>query len=77
LDVSGTRLLFVGDSQEGAWEHVLDDPVSKALGSSVAFYKIGHHGSHNATPKPFVESVLGQGAYAMLPWGLVKQWENT
>jgi beta-lactamase superfamily II metal-dependent hydrolase len=77
LDVAGTRLLFVGDSQEGAWEHVLDDPAAKALVSNVAFYKIGHHGSHNATPKPFVESVLGEGAYAMLPWGLVKRWEDT
>lgn len=77
LDVAGTRLLFVGDSQEGAWEHVLDDPVSRALVSGVAFYKIGHHGSHNATPKEFVESVLGDGAYAMLPWGLVKRWAET
>jgi beta-lactamase superfamily II metal-dependent hydrolase len=77
LDVAGTRLLFVGDSQEGAWQHVLDDPAAKALVSNVAFYKIGHHGSHNATPKPFVESVLGDGAYAMLPWGLVKRWQDT
>ncbi|MEO7122158.1 MAG: hypothetical protein ABI400_03380, partial [Lacisediminihabitans sp.] len=77
LDVVGTRLLFVGDSQEGAWEHVLNDPASNALVSNVAFYKIGHHGSHNATPKAFVESVLGDGAYAMLPWGLVKRWEGS
>ncbi|NEN06012.1 hypothetical protein G3T36_09005 [Diaminobutyricibacter tongyongensis] len=77
LDVAGTRLLFVGDSQEGAWEHVLDDAASRELVSNVAFYKIGHHGSHNATPKSFVESVLGDGAYAMLPWGLVKKWADT
>ena len=77
LDVAGTRLLFVGDSQEGAWEHVLGDEASRELVSNVAFYKIGHHGSHNATPKSFVESVLGDGAYAMLPWGLVKKWADT
>ncbi len=77
LDVAGTRLLFVGDSQEGAWEHVLGDAASRELVSNVAFYKIGHHGSHNATPKPFVESVLGDGAYAMLPWGMVKKWADT
>ena len=77
LDVAGTRLLFVGDSQEGAWEHVLGDDAARALVSNVAFYKIGHHGSHNATPKKFVESILGDGAYAMLPWGLVKKWQDT
>ncbi len=77
LDVAGTRLLFVGDSQEGAWEHVLGDAESRELVSNVAFYKIGHHGSHNATPKSFVDSVLGDGAYAMLPWGLVKKWADT
>ena len=77
LDVAGTRLLFVGDSQEGAWEHVLGDAAARALVSNVAFYKIGHHGSHNATPKKFVESILGDGAYAMLPWGLVKKWQDT
>ncbi|MCU1575917.1 MAG: uncharacterized protein JWP70_621 [Leifsonia sp.] len=77
LDVAGTRLLFVGDSQEGAWEHVLADEEARALVSNVVFYKIGHHGSHNATPKRFVESILGDGAYAMLPWGLVKKWRDT
>jgi hypothetical protein len=29
LDVSGTRLLFVGDAQEGAWMHVPNDPAAK------------------------------------------------
>ncbi|GAA1800408.1 MBL fold metallo-hydrolase [Agromyces neolithicus] len=77
LDVSGTRFLFVGDSQQGAWEHVLDDQRSRELVSGVAFYKIGHHGSHNATPKSFVHEVLGDDATAMLPWGLVKAWKDS
>jgi beta-lactamase superfamily II metal-dependent hydrolase len=77
LDVDGTKLLFPGDAQQGAWEHVLDDPASLALVKDVAFYKIGHHGSHNATPKRYVEEVLADGAYAMLPWGLVKRWADT
>jgi beta-lactamase superfamily II metal-dependent hydrolase len=77
LDVEGTKLLFPGDAQQGAWEHVLDDPVARALVKDVAFYKIGHHGSHNATPKRYVEEILTDGAYAMLPWGLVERWKAT
>jgi beta-lactamase superfamily II metal-dependent hydrolase len=76
LDVAGTRLIFPGDAQEGAWRHVLRDPAKAALLRDAAFYKIGHHGSHNATPRAFVEQVWQDGGYAMLPWGLVKQWQD-
>jgi beta-lactamase superfamily II metal-dependent hydrolase len=76
LDVRGTRLVFVGDSQHGAWEHVLNDSESLKLVTEPAFYKIGHHGSHNATPKRFVENVLGRDHYAMMPFGPVAQWPS-
>lgn len=75
IDVAGTRLVFVGDSQQGAWEHVLNDAEARALVTEPAFYKIGHHGSHNATPREYAENVIGTGgAYAMLPYGEVEQW---
>ncbi|MCB5292360.1 MBL fold metallo-hydrolase [Arthrobacter sp. SO3] len=75
LDVDGTRLVFVGDSQQGAWDHVLQDPAARALVSNPAFYKIGHHGSHNATPRDYVANAVGNhGIYAMLPYGHVEQW---
>ncbi|MFJ5696414.1 hypothetical protein ACIP9X_21605 [Arthrobacter sp. NPDC093125] len=77
LDVEGTRLIFPGDAQYGAWEYVLQDATKKALLADAAFYKIGHHGSHNATPKYFVNEVWRDGGYAMLPWGHVKRWEKT
>ena len=77
LEVAGRRLVFPGDSQEGAWRHVLDDPPKRALLQDAVFYKIGHHGSHNATPRSFVEEVWHDGGYAMLPWGLVRNWEKT
>ncbi len=77
LDVAGTRLLFPGDAQYGAWEHVLNDPRKRGLVLDAAFYKIGHHGSQNATPKRFVEEIWHDGAYAMLPWGLVKRWQDS
>jgi beta-lactamase superfamily II metal-dependent hydrolase len=77
LDVDGTRLLFPGDAQQGAWEHVLRDPEKRVLVRDCAFYKIGHHGSGNATPRDFIEAVWADGGHAMLPWGLVKTWEDT
>lgn len=77
LDVAGTRLLFVGDAQQGAWEHVLNAPAARELITRPAFYKIGHHGSHNATPREFVDHVIGDdGTFAMLPYGVVSQWKD-
>jgi hypothetical protein len=64
----GKNLLFVGDAQAGNWEHWLfgtDKPDKAASGAmnalarqiltSLDFYKVGHHGSGNATPKAAVE----------------------
>ena len=59
------KLLFAGDAQAGSWEYWLfnlDEPVrdptkagdiierSKELLQTIDFYKVGHHGSTNATP---------------------------
>ena len=77
LDVAGTRLLFPGDAQFGAWEHVRKDPESLELIRSAAFYKVGHHGSYNATPTTFIENEWQGNGDAMVPWGLVKQWADT
>jgi beta-lactamase superfamily II metal-dependent hydrolase len=76
LDIRGTRLLFVGDSQHGAWEHVLNDPASLELVTAPKLYKIGHHGSHNATPKRFAEELLGREGYVMMPFRSVSQWPS-
>jgi len=69
----GKKLLFVGDAQAGNWEHWLfetDTPDKKASGpigkgarqilTSLNFYKVGHHGSGNATPKAAVEMMGAQ-----------------
>jgi hypothetical protein len=66
----GKTLLFAGDAQAGNWEHWLfaaDSPDKKAGGkieqsakdilTSLDFYKVGHHGSSNATPKPAVQAM--------------------
>jgi beta-lactamase superfamily II metal-dependent hydrolase len=59
----GKNLLFVGDAQWGNWENFLYGgkvtvsgqtvltKTSKEILKSIDFYKVGHHGSTNATPK--------------------------
>jgi hypothetical protein len=76
----GKKLLFVGDAQAGNWEHWLfdtDTPDKTAGGTiksaaqqilnSVDFYKVGHHGSGNATPIAVLQAlgVRGQKFAAM------------
>jgi beta-lactamase superfamily II metal-dependent hydrolase len=58
-------LFFPGDAQNGTWKAALKDPEWRELMKKADFYKIGHHGSHNATPKEFVFDVLKQGFKAM------------
>ena len=59
LSKGGKVLLFVGDAQAGNWrswsDGAFDDGGTKVtaedlLGRTV-LYKVGHHGSHNATLK--------------------------
>jgi len=58
LEISGSFLLFPGDAQWGTWKAVMEDPEWRELLRRVRFYKIGHHGSHNATPIDFVEKMI-------------------
>ncbi len=66
----GKKLLFAGDAQAGNWEYWLydsDTPVKAPTGELGAqgarvlghldFYKVGHHGSTNATPIAAVEAM--------------------
>lgn len=77
FEIAGKKLLFVGDAQAGNWEHWLyhtdspDKAPSGALSSdgasileSIDFYKVGHHGSTNATPKAAV-AAMRKGIVAM------------
>ena len=58
LPKTGKTLLFTGDAQRGnwiswsdlAWQKDCGTPVtSRDLMGACVFYKVGHHGSHNAT----------------------------
>jgi len=62
-------LLFAGDAQWGNWENFLYGgaygtsghteltPKAKAILNKIDFYKVGHHGSTNATPKDAVAAM--------------------
>ena len=65
---NGKKLLFVGDAQWGNWAYWLygkavtgSDPGisdrAKEILGSIDFYKVGHHGSTNATPIPAVDAL--------------------
>jgi hypothetical protein len=74
----GKKLLFAGDAQGGNWEYWLydmDKPKSDPSGVEIVkegrqilaaldFYKVGHHGSTNATPISVVEA-MGQDFVSM------------
>ena len=77
LEVGALKFLFPGDAQVGAWNHVRQAPEWKALAKDLAFYKVGHHGSHNATSPTFVDAEWGpDGGDAMVPWRRVDRWKK-
>ena len=51
FEVGGMRLLFPGDAQIENWSFALSKPEVRAALGGVDLYKVGHHGSRNATPK--------------------------
>jgi beta-lactamase superfamily II metal-dependent hydrolase len=64
--VGDTTMLFPGDAQWGTWDRVLSDPEGQELLRTVNFYKVGHHGSHNATPVSFVKRYLHDADASMV-----------
>lgn len=61
---TGTRtLLFPGDAQIENWSYVLRAPEAEALRAPLAdvdLYKVGHHGSRNASPRSLVARWQGR-----------------
>jgi hypothetical protein len=69
IEYRGMLLLFPGDAQWGTWRAALDDPEMRAVLDRTDLYKVGHHGSYNATPREFVEGCLHHAQFAMVPVG--------
>jgi hypothetical protein len=51
LQVGKKKLLFPGDAQIENWQFALNQKKYQDLLRRVNLYKVGHHGSRNATPK--------------------------
>lgn len=73
---SGKVLLFPGDAQVGnwlswddvRWEGEYSEVSSASPLSRTAFYKVGHHGSHNATLQDKgLERMVSQNLVATIP----------
>ena len=75
FEFDGKKLLFAGDAQGGNWEYWLfktegpvKDPTkagdiieeSKEILETIDFYKVGHHGSTNATPIQAVDAAIAR-----------------
>lgn len=66
LEFGSARMLFPGDAQWGTWKQALGNDEARSYLSSINFLKVGHHGSHNATPKSFVEELLPEKLWAVV-----------
>jgi hypothetical protein len=69
----GRDLLFPGDAQYGNWQGWINNEDAAAILGSLDFYKVAHHGSHNATPKSAFDQMNPHGFAAMIstqsmPW---------
>ena len=61
FEIGDTCLLFPGDAQWENWRYALEQPHVRDLLSRVTVYKVGHHGSLNATPKSMWKELTHRG----------------
>lgn len=61
LQAGDKTLLFPGDAQLENWQYALQSPLAAQL-ADVDLYKVGHHGSLNATPKSMWNRFTKRGA---------------
>lgn len=64
IEVGGKRLLFPGDAQIENWTYALKQPDVRRLLEEVDVYKVGHHGSTNATPQTLWKGFKKRGGVA-------------
>jgi beta-lactamase superfamily II metal-dependent hydrolase len=66
LRFRGSTLLFPGDAQWGNWSTWLEKSGADAVLNEITFFKVGHHGSHNSTPRTIVPKLLHPDVAAMI-----------
>lgn len=62
FEVGSRALLFPGDAQLESWEYVFSKKDWMKRLQSTTLYKVGHHGSKNATPKTLFQQITAKGA---------------
>ena len=72
---SNKFLLFTGDAQYGNWRWWLENEQSADILSKINFFKIGHHGSENATPKRALEG-MSDGEFAAMVSTQSEPWDS-
>lgn len=76
FEIGEARMLFPGDAQWGTWRQAMNDPEWRSLLKATNFLKVGHHGSHNATPVEFVHNILQDGFGAMVSTTETKRYPD-
>jgi beta-lactamase superfamily II metal-dependent hydrolase len=76
FEIGRACLLFPGDAQWGTWRVALEDPDWRNLLARTSFCKVGHHGSHNATPKELLDGALGESFAAMISTRSMSNWPD-
>ena len=71
----GQQLLFPGDAQWGNWRNWLEKDDAETILSGITFFKVAHHGSHNATPKSALERMT-KGKFAAMVSTQSVPWES-
>lgn len=66
FEIGDAVLFFPGDAQWGTWNEILTKKRSADLLKRVSYWKVGHHGSHNATPADFVDQWVPPSCCAMM-----------
>ena len=67
FEMGSQYLLFPGDAQWGTWQSALEDDVWRELIEKTTFLKVGHHGSHNSTPRDLItDEILPEAFKAMI-----------
>lgn len=62
IEAGSKKLLFPGDAQLENWQYTLNQPKWLKALIDVDVYKVGHHGSTNATPKSLWNNFGNRGA---------------
>jgi beta-lactamase superfamily II metal-dependent hydrolase len=76
LEVDDVKLFFPGDAQWGLWDAILARPHVADLLRDTTVYKVGHHGSHNASHRRFVDELMGTTTASMMSFHPVDSWPS-